>query len=117
MQNEEEYCYYSGLPAPLAYATHSKTTKIELNEIDRIIEMAWEDRTPFEAIRQQFGLTEAEVKSLMKNQLRYVSYVRWRKRVETCQTKHLRKRSGSISRFRSKSQRLISGNRISKRRT
>ncbi len=51
-------------------------------EIDRIIEMAWEDRTPFDAIKFQFGLREADVKALMKKELKFSSYKLWRKRVE-----------------------------------
>ncbi|AWA30911.1 TIGR03643 family protein [Flavobacterium magnum] len=84
-------------------------------ELDRIIEMAWEDRTPFEAIRHQFGLTEESVKATMKAQLKFSSYKRWRQRVEHCRTKHLKKRDDSITRFRCSRQRAISGNRISKR--
>ena len=53
-------------------------------QIDRIIEMAWEDRTPFEAIRFQFGLAEADVKALMKKELKFKSYTLWRARVENC---------------------------------
>lgn len=84
-------------------------------ELDRVIEMAWEDRTPFEAIRVQFGLTEQDVRALMKRELRFGSYKRWRSRVEKCATKHAKKRSNAISRFKSPMQRQISGNRISKR--
>ncbi len=84
-------------------------------QLDRVIEMAWEDRTPFEAIRFQFGLSEEQVRALMKKELRMGSYKRWRSRVEECQTKHAKKRSDSILRFKSRMQRQISGNRISKR--
>lgn len=83
--------------------------------IDRIIEMAWEDRTPFEAIRFQFNLSESEVKTLMKKELRFGSYKAWRKRVAQCNTKHLAKRNPEIDRFKSKAQRSISNNKISKR--
>ncbi|NUO00789.1 MAG: TIGR03643 family protein [Saprospiraceae bacterium] len=84
-------------------------------DTDRIIEMAWEDRTPFDAIKTQFGLKESEVKALMKQQLKPASYVRWRKRVEHCKTKHAATRNEGISRFKSKAQRAISQNKISKR--
>ena len=84
-------------------------------DIDRIIEMAWEDRTPFDAIRFQFGLTEADVKALMKKELKFRSYKLWRKRVENCKTKHLAKRVSGIDRFKCKLQRAISNNKISKR--
>lgn len=83
--------------------------------VDRIIEMAWEDRTPFEAIRFQFGLTEDKVKELMKRELKFSSYRLWRERVENCSTKHAAKRNDEISRFRCSRQKAISGNRISKR--
>jgi|TARA_R110000737_G_scaffold50259_1_gene71239 uncharacterized protein (TIGR03643 family) len=84
-------------------------------EIDRIIEMAWEDRTPFDAIFQQFSLKENEVKALMKKELKFSSYKLWRERVEKCKTKHLKKRNGDIDRFKCSRQRTISGNSISKR--
>ena len=85
-------------------------------EIDRIIEMAWEDRTPFDAIKFQFGLLESEVKELMKEQLKFKSYVLWRKRVENCKTKHAAKRVAGIDRFKCNLQRAITNNKISKRR-
>jgi uncharacterized protein (TIGR03643 family) len=83
--------------------------------IDRIIEMAWEDRTPFDAITFQFGLSEAEVKALMKKELKFSSYKLWRKRVEDCKTKHTAKRSQDIDRFKCTRQRTITNNKISKR--
>ena len=83
--------------------------------IDRIIEMAWEDRTPFDAIQFQFGLAEADVKVLMKKELKFSSYKLWRERVENCKTKHLAKRVNGIDRFKCSLQRGISNNKISKR--
>ena len=90
---------------------------LELNEIaiDRIIEMAWEDRTPFDAIKFQFGLAEADVKALMKKELKFSSYKLWRTRVENCKTKHANKRAEGIDRFKCKLQRTITNNKISKR--
>ena len=83
---------------------------------DRIIEMAWEDRTPFEAIRFQFGLSEAEVIALMRKELKRSSFERWRKRVNTgVSQKHLLKRDPEISRFKCDRQRTITHNKISKR--
>lgn len=82
---------------------------------DRIIEMAWEDRTPFEAIHYQFGLAEDGVKALMKKTLKFSSYILWRSRVENCHTKHAKKRNGNITRFKCSRQRAISSNKISKR--
>ena len=97
----------------------NKSEKIELSlsetEIDRIIEMAWEDRTPFEAIAFQFGLREPGVKALMKKTLRPRSYELWRKRVEQCKTKHQGTRNSDIDRFKCNLQRSISYNKISKR--
>ena len=84
-------------------------------QIDRIIEMAWEDRTPFDAIKFQFGLSEADVKALMKKELKFRSYKLWRQRVENCKTKHIAKRVEGIDRFKCNMQRAISNNKISKR--
>lgn len=89
--------------------------KFSEDEINRIIEMAWEDRTPFDAITFQFGLKEDDVKALMKKTLKFSSYKLWRERVESCQTKHLKKRISEINRFKSKAQRTITSNKISKR--
>lgn len=84
--------------------------------IDRIIEMAWEDRTPFEAIEIQFGLSESEVIKLMRGQLKRKSFDLWRKRVNSgVSQKHLMKRSDEITRFKCTRQRQISLNKISKR--
>lgn len=77
--------------------------------------MAWEDRTPFEAIHAQFGLKEDEVKALMKRELKASSYRLWRERVEACSTKHAKLRNEEIKRFKSNAQRSISNNKISKR--
>ncbi len=92
-------------------------TNLFLEEIavDRIIEMAWEDRTPFDAIKLQFGLAEADVKVLMKKELKFSSYKLWRERVENCKTKHAAKRVEGIDRFKCNMQRAISNNKISKR--
>ena len=85
-------------------------------ELDRIIEMAWEDRTPFEAIKFQFGLPEKEVIRLMRRELKASSFKRWRKRVNSgVSQKHLKKRHPDINRFRCSRQRAITGNKISKR--
>lgn len=85
-------------------------------EIDRIIEMAWEDRTPFDAIKFQFGVTEAEVIKLMRNQLKPSSWRLWRKRVnQGVSQKHAKKRNPEIDRFKCTLQRQITGNKMSKR--
>ncbi len=85
-------------------------------DTNRIIEMAWEDRTPFEAIEFQFNLSEAQVIKLMRKHLKPSSFRLWRKRVNSgVSQKHLKKRSAQISRFKCSRQRQISNNRISKR--
>ncbi|MBK9338136.1 MAG: TIGR03643 family protein [Lewinellaceae bacterium] len=84
-------------------------------DLDRVVEMAWEDRTPFDAIAVQFGLTEAEVIALMKSEMHLKNWKKWRARVQGRASKHVALRSDSVRRFRSKMQRIISGNRISKR--
>lgn len=86
-------------------------SNLEVAEIDRIIEMAWEDRTPFDAIFYQFGLVESDVKVLMKKELKFSSYKLWRKRVENCSTKHAKKRVDGINRFKCSSQRIITNNK------
>lgn len=83
--------------------------------LDRIIEMAWEDRTTFDAIKFQFGLKEQEVILLMRRELRPSSFKLWRKRVQGRKTKHEQKRDFVKGRFKSTRQRNISNNKVSKR--
>ena len=86
------------------------------NDIDRIIEMAWEDRTTFEAIKTQFDFTEADVISLMRRELKRSSFNMWRKRVNSgVSQKHTLKRNPDVSRFKCSRQKTISMNKISKR--
>ncbi len=68
------------------------------SELSRIVEMAWEDRTPFEAIYAQFQLTEPEVKALMRSVLKPSSYCLWRARVTGRQTKHRQLRDPDVQR-------------------
>lgn len=84
-------------------------------EIDRIIEMAWEDRTTFEAIEYQFKITEAEVIEIMRLQLKPASFKLWRKRVQGRKTKHQKLRENEVGRFKCSRQRSISNNKVSKR--
>lgn len=89
---------------------------MEQKDIDRIIEMAWEDRTPFEAIKIQFGFSEADVIALMRKELKRSSFNLWRKRVNSgVSQKHSKKRNPDIDRFKSGLQKIISLNKISKR--
>ncbi|MEM8810043.1 MAG: TIGR03643 family protein [Cyanobacteria bacterium P01_G01_bin.38] len=78
----------------------------ELNSetIDRVIEMAWEDRTPFEAIDLQYGLKEKQVIALMRREMKASSFKMWRKRVTGRKTKHLKQRGFTEGRFRSQNQ-------------
>ena len=92
--------------------------KKEFNDrdLDRIIEMAWEDRTPFEAILMQFEIPEKEVIKLMRGELKRSSFNLWRKRVNSgVSQKHALKRNPEIDRFKCTLQRQISNNKISKR--
>ncbi len=84
-------------------------------EKDRIIEMAWEDRTPFEAIQLQFGLSEKEVIVFMRANSKPSSFRMWRKRMAGRQTKHQIRRSKEVTRFKCSLQKNISMNKISKR--
>jgi uncharacterized protein (TIGR03643 family) len=85
-------------------------------DIDRVIEMAWEDRTPFEAITFQFGLTEQQVIQLMRSQMRLSSFKMWRARVQGRATKHALLRNSDVKQFKCTQQRQITLNKISKRR-
>ncbi|MES2647906.1 MAG: TIGR03643 family protein [Bacteroidota bacterium] len=84
-------------------------------DTDRVIEMAWEDRTPFEAIELQFGLPEKQVIELMRRNLKASSFRMWRKRTNGRTTKHLALRSRDLGRFKCSRQRTISLNKIAKR--
>ena len=89
--------------------------ELSLRDIDRIIEMGWEDRTPFDAISMQFGLKEQEVITIMRNNMKPNSFKLWRKRVQGRKTKHLKKRDEDVGRFKCSRQRGISNNKVSKR--
>ena len=91
---------------------------LSTKDIDRIIEMAWEDRTPFDAIKAQFGLTEKDVITLMRREIKPSSFRLWRARVQGRSTKHLKKRNfkQQDARFKCSRQRHISNNKLSKRR-
>ncbi|QOD62013.1 TIGR03643 family protein [Polaribacter haliotis] len=83
--------------------------------IDRIIEMAWEDRTTFEAIQFQFGLKEQEVIDLMRREMKPKSFKMWRERVQGRRTKHEKLRTFEKGRFKCSRQKSISNNSIAKR--
>lgn len=85
------------------------------DQIDRIIEMAWEDRTPFEAIKFQFGISEQQTIAIMRSKLKLSSFKMWRKRVQGRATKHAKLRINGIVRFKCQLQKQITHNKISKR--
>jgi uncharacterized protein (TIGR03643 family) len=89
--------------------------ELSLEDIDRIIEMGWEDRTPFDAITMQFGIKEQEIITIMRNNMKPNSFKLWRKRVQGRKTKHLKKRHEEVGRFKCSRQRGISNNKVSKR--
>ena len=93
-----------------------KTLQLTTKDIDRIIEMAWEDRTPFDAIQLQFGLSEKNVIDLMRREMKLSSFKMWRKRVQGRSTKHSKLQSETLTRFKSNLQRHITLNKISKRK-
>jgi uncharacterized protein (TIGR03643 family) len=80
--------------------------QFSLEDTDRIVMMAWEDRTPFEAIRAQFGLSESEVKTLMRQVQKPQTYIRWRERVEGRTTKLGKRRDKAVTRHKSKNQKF-----------
>ena len=88
---------------------------LAVQDIDRIIEMAWEDRTTFEAINFQFGLKEQKVIELMRTEMKPSSFIMWRKRVQGRKTKHEKLRTFENGRFKCSRQKQISQNNISKR--
>lgn len=88
---------------------------LSIEEIDRVIEMAWEDRTTFDAIKFQFGLKEQDVIQLMRKEMKSSSFKLWRKRVQGRQTKHEKLREFDKGRFKCSRQKQITHNKISKR--
>ncbi len=90
-------------------------TGLSMIDIDRIIEMAWEDRTPFDAIEAQFGLSEKNVIDLMRRQMKLSSFKMWRARVQGRRTKHSKLQVDGTNRFKCNLQRQITLNKISKR--
>jgi uncharacterized protein (TIGR03643 family) len=86
-----------------------------MEDIDRIIQMAWEDRTPFDAIEMQFGLKEKEVIVLMREQMKASSFKMWRARTNGRTTKHQKVSQLEKGRFKSSLQKSITMNKISKR--
>ncbi|MCH7400975.1 TIGR03643 family protein [Belliella kenyensis] len=88
---------------------------LSAEEVDRIVEMAWEDRTTFDAINNQFGVSEKEVIEIMRKTMKTSSFKMWRARVQGRKTKHASKNRKLLTRFKCSRQKSISGNKISKR--
>lgn len=88
---------------------------LTVEDKDRIIEMAWEDRTTFEAIKMQFDLDEQGVINLMRREMKPGSFKMWRARVQGRKTKHQKLREFEKGRFKCSRQKHISNNSISKR--
>lgn len=78
---------------------------LSIGDVDRVIQMAWEDRTSFDAIKRQFGLSPGEVVELMRTELKSSSFRMWRERTAGRATKHVAKRGFEIGRFRCPDQR------------
>ncbi|WP_111671111.1 TIGR03643 family protein [Algoriphagus litoralis] len=93
----------------------TKIKELTGEEIDRIIEMAWEDRTPFDAILAQFGISEGETIEIMRRNMKLSSFKMWRARVQGRATKHQKKSPKDMDTFKSRMQRSIALNKISKR--
>jgi len=122
MAEQNLICECSGLPSVLSYMTtqqqepKTKSAQREFDDADkdRIIQMAWEDRTPFEAIEFQFGLKEKEVIEFMRNISLPSSFKMWRKRMKARKTKHAALREKDVNRFKCTLQKGT-GNKIAKR--
>ena len=92
-----------------------KNPDLSAEDIDRIIEMAWEDRTTFEAIEAQFGLKQQDVIAIMRSEMKATSFKRWRERTKGRATKHEALRAAESTRFKCTRQTAISNNKVSKR--
>ncbi len=76
-------------------------TKLTPADVSRVVEMAWEDRTPFEAIAASYAWSEADVIRLMRRELSSSAFKRWRARVSGRKTKHSQKRPAGVDRHQS----------------
>lgn len=90
--------------------------ELSAEDVDRVIGMAWEDRTTFDAIKELFGLPEAAVIRLMKQEMKLSNWKKWRARVQGRRTKHAKLRENDVKRFKSLAQKHITCNRISKKK-
>ena len=104
LQNKQRGKRASTDPQPCPQHTGSSLSVLDEAQISRVIEMAWEDRTPFSAIEHGYGLNETAVIKLMRHTLKPSSFRLWRRRVSCCATKHDAKRSFSVGRAYCKTQ-------------
>ncbi len=124
MNDEAATCEYSGLRSLASLLAEQEEREAQRSQAsrapftaedrDRIIQMAWEDRTPFEAIEHQFGLKEKDVVEFMRKHSLPSSFRMWRRRMKARKTKHASRCAGTSLRFKSSRQR-DTGNRIAKR--
>lgn len=95
--------------------TSERIAELTAADLDRIVEMAWEDRTPFDAIKAQFGLSEREVIQVMRREMKPSSWRMWRARVQGRSTKHAAYSPVDDGRFKADRQRAVTLNKITKR--
>jgi uncharacterized protein (TIGR03643 family) len=124
MNDDHATCEYSGLRSLASLLQEQEEREAQRmqagrsgftgEELDRIIQMAWEDRTPFEAIATQFQLKEKDVIAVMRSHLQPSSFRLWRRRMKARRTKHATRRAANIVRFKSRQQR-DTGKRAAKR--
>lgn len=93
----------------------SESNTLTQTDLDRIVEMAWEDRTPFDAITMQFGVSEKETINIMRSEMKASSFKMWRQRVQGRATKHVALRGDDVDRFKCSRQKTIAMNKVSKR--
>ena len=89
----------------MSFKLQHSIIKMDIKDIDRIIEMCWEDRTPFESIEFQFGLKEKDAIKIMRKHLKRKTFIVWRERVNGRNTKHMKLKDSS--RFKSTHKRKI----------
>ena len=113
--NHRNFHISKTLGAAQGFKNMKKLKELPLSDIDRSIEMAWEDRTPFDAILSQFGITEGETIQLMRLHMKKSSFKMWRARVQGRSTKHSKKAPEDLLTFKSRMQRGIALNKMPKR--
>lgn len=116
--NTQDHCYYSDLPSPLSYMRHSEELELEFElelDTDKIIEMALKDRTPFESILFEYGLSRLELIKLMRTELKRSSFNTWMRGVDRAPKEGRKKRSKDSTRLRYGRQKGFSERRSTKK--